>query len=218
MVGACRVKQCYREGVSYPSVHLHSVVNSTIHWTSESITSLHVTACRHTQLDLTTTTTTTGCCGTKVQQVRWHDCSHMHMRVHRRGVTGGMILEQCTQMQFIILIGNDPNDNHEATTTTTTDMPIAIHDFCWLRRDAPSPNFTVEYQQQQQQRPIQSRTSAPINVPATPPATQDLHNIDNNNNNNNNSALQQQAPVMAVTNDGSNGASSDTSDDDDDEL
>jgi hypothetical protein len=110
----------HREGV-YPSLHLHSVVHSTVHCT-RAVTSLHITKCRHTQLDLRYAT---------VQQVRLHDCEYVQVRVGKSIV--GIILEHCNDMRFVLPASIAKNVDH------------IVHDFGWLRRDKPSPNFTVEH-------------------------------------------------------------------------
>lgn len=75
-------------------------------------------------------------------QLRIHESSDLRLSIGDAASSGGVILEECTNLTFLI-------ESRHATPTSSDvasdeTQLLEVKDFNWLRNGIPSPNFDIE--------------------------------------------------------------------------
>ena len=108
---------------------------SSITITTPISSAIHVTKCTDCNIQIRN----------EVQQLRIHESSNVEFQLKHSLLGGGAILEDSTDIQFIVVLNNATNttevddDPKEGKSTTLLD----VNDFNWLRDNVPSPNYQV---------------------------------------------------------------------------
>ena len=111
-----------------PSLHLQDVSECELKWLSNAVVAgpLHVSKCRCSSFG-----------PLLAQQLRLHESHDLEFRTP--SIHAGVILEECRGVRFTVESSGATNRRQ-----SQEGLRASIKDFCWLRADRPSPNFTVD--------------------------------------------------------------------------
>ena len=108
---------------------------SSITITTPISSAIHVTKCTDCNIQIRN----------EVQQLRIHESSNVEFQLNHSLLGGGAILEDSTDIQFIVVLNNatittEVDDGPKEGKSTTL---LDVNDFNWLRDNVPSPNYQV---------------------------------------------------------------------------
>ena len=116
-------------------VHISNVSNTEIVVKEGAVTgAMHVTKCNGVKLSCQS-----------FHQLRIHESSDLRFTIGDAKSSGGVILEDCRNLTFIIncLTSGHSGAASDGVVSDETQL-LDVRDFNWLRNGIPSPNFEIE--------------------------------------------------------------------------